>query len=1183
MSSYLGQKGYTIYKESLDVKEQILIRKELEVSPWVPKSSFHKPPSFPIYRESKGKLYLPRFYGIENYGEPEEIRLAEGEDIDVTFKGDLRPKQVPAVEAFLNSPSGCGLLELCCGFGKCLAKNTPIMLYNGKMKMVQDIKVGDKLMGDDSTPRTVLSLARGREMMYKVIPKKGDSYTVNESHILSLKCSSTYSKKFKKGQIVDICVKDYLNLPKTFHGPAGALLGYRVPIIFPEKQIDIDPYVLGYWLGDGHSRNTGITTIEEPVIEYFTRYANNLGLHIRKNDSNGTRCPSYFITAGKGGRRGGNILLNWLKKYNLIQNKHIPHDYKCNSRKNQLELLAGIIDSDGYTSHGGCEIIQKREKLLDDIIFVARSLGFAAYKKECQKSCMYKGEKKTGTYYRTTIHGKGLEEIPVKCPRKKVAPRKQIKDALVTRIKLEKQEVDDYYGFTIDGNHRFILGDFQVTHNTVCALKIIAELKKKTLVIVHKSFLMNQWKERIEQFLPGARVGIIQGETIDTEDKDIVLGMLQSISMKEYPWSLFQEFGLTIMDECFPYNTYIHTESGAIRIGTLYEKFKNKEKLPNILSFNQETKSFEYKKMTYAWRKEREDLIKIKMSKKVINCTPEHKILTTKGYVKANNLVIGDLIMSKYDSNHKDNIISKALNDDQKQIVYGSYLGDGHIAITKKNRYRLQFTHGEKQKEYCLWKANMFGIKKICYIEKNGYSQKPAYRFATKIFDLEDTIIKNTKIVPDWLLDKLDERGIAIWFMDDGSLAAKRNSASIHSNNFDFAIQEKFVNKFKEYNIDCKILKTRKYYYLQFNKENTKRLIMLIAPYIHNCLAYKCFGETVRKYEWNKEFLNYGLLRVTNIIYFKNKGANRRKTPYVYDIEVADNHNFVIGTKTGSKQIDYIDGPIVSNCHHISAEVFSRSLFKIVTKHMLGLSATMKRKDGLTRVFKMFLGDVVYKKERENANVTVKVIKYDNNDEEYSQDILNYRGQIFYAKMINKLCDFNLRSEFILKVLSDLLVERKGQQIMILAHNKSLLKYLYDAIEHRNMATVGYYVGGMKEKDLKITETKQIVIATYAMASEGLDIKTLTTLILATPKTDVTQAVGRILRRQEVDALVIDILDQHGIFHRQWLKRRAFYKKSNFKIMLTDNKDYFENKWNTFQKKRKKGKKKIIKPCLIKD
>ena len=172
---------------------------------------------------------------------------------------------------------------------------------------------------------------------------------------------------------------------------------------------------------------------------------------------------------------------------------------------------------------------------------------------------------------------------------------------------------------------------------------------------------MNQWKERIVQFLPGARVGTIQGETVDIEDKDIVLGMLQSISMKEYPCSLFQEFGLTVLDECFPYNTYIHTERGAIRIGTLYERFKNKEKLPNILSFNQETKSFEYKKITNAWRKEREDLIKIKMSKKVINCTLEHKILTTKGYVQANNLVIGDLIMSKYDNNHQDNIISKSI------------------------------------------------------------------------------------------------------------------------------------------------------------------------------------------------------------------------------------------------------------------------------------------------------------------------------------------------------------------------------------------------------------------------------------------------------------------------------------------------------------------------------------------
>ena len=233
---------------------------------------------------------------------------------------------------------------------------------------------------------------------------------------------------------------------------------------------------------------------------------------------------------------------------------------------------------------------------------------------------------------------------------------------------------------------------------TVMALKIISELKKKTLIIVHKEFLLEQWKERISQFLPDARIGRIQGKIIDIDDKDIVIGMLQSLSMKKYPTSLFQEFGLTCVDECFPYKQHIHTDKGLIKIGSLYEKWKNKTELPKILSFNIDKKIFEYKNMTYAWRKEREDLIKIKMSKKVINCTPEHKILTTKGYKRANRLNEGDLIISKYDENHVDNIIAPALNKDQIQIVYGSYLGDGHIRITKKNRYRLAFTHCAKQK-----------------------------------------------------------------------------------------------------------------------------------------------------------------------------------------------------------------------------------------------------------------------------------------------------------------------------------------------------------------------------------------------------------------------------------------------------------------------------------------------------
>jgi len=167
-----------------------------------------------------------------------------------------------------------------------------------------------------------------------------------------------------------------------------------------------------------------------------------------------------------------------LRKYNLLNNKHIPHVYKCNSKDIQLELLAGIIDSDGSLANSGYDVIQKNERLLDDIIFLARSLGFAAYKNKCQKSCMYKGEKKTGTYYRTNIHGEGVEYIPVKLERKKANKRKQIKSVLNTGIKVIPLEEDEYYGFQIDGNKRYLMGDFTVTHNTTLARKGLANCLK---------------------------------------------------------------------------------------------------------------------------------------------------------------------------------------------------------------------------------------------------------------------------------------------------------------------------------------------------------------------------------------------------------------------------------------------------------------------------------------------------------------------------------------------------------------------------------------------------------------------------------------------------------------------------------------------------------------------------------
>ena len=364
---------------------------------------------------------------------------------------------------------------------------------------------------------------------------------------------------------------------------------------------------------------------------------------------------------------------------------------------------------------------------------------------------------------------------------------------------------------------------------TAAALWIAAQLGVKTLIIVHTDNLLEQWKERINDFLgiPNDEIGIIRGPKVDIENKKICIGMIQSISMKEYLPNTFKDFGLTTYDECFPPDTFIITNNGKKTISDLYKlwlKLKNDNNI-EILSFNQESKIFEYKKLTYAWQKMNKKLIKIKCSKRIIKCTSNHKILTINGYTEAINLKIGDIIMCKYDSRHTDNIICPGLNNDQIQLLMGSILGDGSLQKTSKNRLRLRFIHGEKQKKYLEWKAFMFNIKNIHYIQKNGYARSPAYTFCTKCFDFPKV---NSF---DYIINNIDERGLAIWFMDDGSICKNNNleinGCLIHSNSYDYNIHLKFITLFNRFNIEIIIATSRKYYYLRFNKDNALKLINL--------------------------------------------------------------------------------------------------------------------------------------------------------------------------------------------------------------------------------------------------------------------------------------------------------------------------------------------------------------------
>ena len=275
---------------------------------------------------------------------------------------------------------------------------------------------------------------------------------------------------------------------------------------------------------------------------------------------------------------------------------------------------------------------------------------------------------------------------------------------------------------------------------------------------------------------------------------------------------------------------------------------------------------------------------------------------------------------------------------------------------------------------------------------------------------------------------------------------------------------------------------------------------------------------------------------------------------------------------------------IYDECHHLSAEVFSNVMIRIHTNYVLGLSGTMTRKDGLTKVFKYFIGPVIHKEKTDlTTQVLIKAVLFEDPlNDEYNEVETDFKGNPMYSRMITKLCNNENRSAMICNIIQHELQQNNEQQIMILAHNKSLIKYLYEQIEVFE-PSIGYYLGGMKESSLKESETKKVIIATYAMASEGLDIKTLTTLCMATPKSDVCQSVGRILRSKHKQPLVIDILDSHEIFKRQYGKRKKYYHKKKYCIQTYVNlHNYIHEVFETEKPRGNKGDAPKKVKCLVK-
>jgi len=437
------------------------------------------------------------------------------------------------------------------GFGKCQIKGTKVLMYSGTKKRVEDVLVGDALMGPDGTPRRVLSLVSGVAPAYELRTPRGEVLLCNEDHILSLRCTggSTYAEK---GAVLHVTLKDWLGWPK-YKKHCFKLWKPSVVQFERERGLPITPYILGLLLGDGGIKNgVKFTSADMELVNELHSEALRFGCEVRKvggTDYGWSVSDDRRDSSGYGSNAIKDVLQDMGVHGKGSSDKRVPVDYLTASVEDRLQLIAGLIDTDGHHNHGSYDFISKSEQLSDDLCYLSWSVGLAAVKSRCEKECVNNGV--WGGYYRVCISG-DTHKVPCRLARKKAEVRKQIKNPLMHGFTAHLIGDEEYYGFMLDGDRQYLDGNFFVNHNSVCGAVIAAKLGKPTLIVVQKQDLVANWYKALHTILgiPANKIGKVQQDTCDYQGKWFVIGMVQSLIIPDrYPDELYRYFGLLVCDE----------------------------------------------------------------------------------------------------------------------------------------------------------------------------------------------------------------------------------------------------------------------------------------------------------------------------------------------------------------------------------------------------------------------------------------------------------------------------------------------------------------------------------------------------------------------------------------------------------------------------------------------------------
>ena len=459
-----------------------------------------------------------------------------------------------AVRLFTSKADKNGLVILPTG---CHAKGSSVLTSDGVCIKVEDVKVGDFLLGNDGTPRKVLELHNGVDDMYKVTPIKGEPFVVNGGHILHLyKTNEGKGYNSCQPRYDEISVKEYV--VKSANYKHLHKLHRVSQIDFGNDKYLFDPYFVGLYLGDGCCINgLNITTQREEVVEYLREFARTYGLGFRAAEKrNGeNKAKSYFFPYAFANNNTPNPLQVTIRGLGLegkvAGDKFIPHQYKVASVEDRFSLLAGLLDTDAFydKEKNTFEYCSKSKRLTDDVVFVCRSLGFFA---QIGKTKVVKGE----SYYRIQISG-DLNLIPTKVAIRQGRARKQKKSVLVTGFSVEYLGRGEYFGFTLDGNHLYCDNQFFIHHNSGKSLVIadIASRLEGPLLVFQPS------KEILQQnFAKLQSYGIFDCGCYSASVgcKDINRITFATIGSVMNHMSDFDCFKNIIIDECH----YVNSKSG---------------------------------------------------------------------------------------------------------------------------------------------------------------------------------------------------------------------------------------------------------------------------------------------------------------------------------------------------------------------------------------------------------------------------------------------------------------------------------------------------------------------------------------------------------------------------------------------------------------------------------------------